>query len=564
MARYALGIDYGTSSCRGVLVDLADGSELAESVYRYPHGVDGIVVSDTDRDLARQHPADYLAGLESVTSGVIAAARATIEGFVPAEISAVGFATTGSTPLPVDIDGTALALLPGLEDNPAAMAWLWKDHTSHVEAAAITEAAWRERPEYVRACGGTYSAEWFWAKIWHCLNSDPDVFDRAHSWVELCDYLAGAITGTGAPATLRRSITAAGHKAMYADAWGGLPDEQFLASLDPKLAALRSRLYDTAWPTTEVAGYVTAEWAERTGLEVGTPVSIGHFDAHAAGVSGGVRPGVFVKVMGTSTCDVTVADVPLGAAAPDIPGMCGVVLDTMIPGLYTIEAGQSAVGDIFNWFTDVLLGDERDAGPATLGELGDRASAIEPGSHGLLALDWFNGNRSVLVDQRLTGLVLGMTLHTRPHEVLRALVEATAYGARKIIETVEAGGTRVATVVAAGGLPTHAPWMMQAYADVFGRRIIVAQTSQGSALGAAIVAAVAAGEFDSVEAAQDRLVHYRDVEYLPNPEANAVYEDLYKSFLLVHDQFAANGALGTVMKDVLDIRDRTAKETAHV
>lgn len=563
MARYALGIDYGTSSCRGVLVDLVNGSELAEAVYYYPHGVDGVVVSDTDRDLARQHPADYLAGLESVSSGVIAAARATIEDFVPAEISAVGFATTGSTPLPVDSDGTALALLPGLEDNPAAMAWLWKDHTSHVEAAAITDAARRLRPEYVRACGGTYSAEWFWAKIWHCLTSDPDVFERAHSWVELCDYLAGAITGTGSPATLRRSITAAGHKAMYADAWGGLPDAEFLATLDPQLAELRSRLYDKAWPTTEIAGYVTAEWAERTGLEVGTPVSVGHFDAHAAGVSAGVRPGVFVKVMGTSTCDVTVADAA-SLSAPDIAGMCGVVLDTMIPGLYTIEAGQSAVGDIFTWFTDVLLGDDRDAGPATLAELGDRASAIAPGSHGLLALDWFNGNRSVLVDQRLTGLVLGMTLHTRPHEVLRALVEATAYGARKIIDTVEASGTRVDTVVAAGGLPSHAPWMMQAYADVFGRRIIVAQTSQGSALGAAIVASVAAGEFDSVQAAQDRLVHFRDVEYVPDAAAHAVYDELYRNFLLVHDQFAANGALGSVMKQVLDIRDRTTKEIVHV
>jgi L-ribulokinase len=563
MARYALGIDYGTSSCRGILVDLADGAELAAAVYYYPHGVDGVIVSPTEPDLARQHPADYLAGLESVTSGVIAEAKRIIDDFVPAEISAVGFATTGSTPLPVDAAGVALALMPEFDDRHAAMAWLWKDHTAHAEASAITEAAWRLRPDFVRACGGTYSAEWFWAKIWHCASSDPDVFAAAYSWVELCDYLAGALTGTGAPAELRRSITAAGHKAMYADAWGGLPDAAFLAELDPALAALRPRLYERAWPTTEIAGYVTADWAERTGLEVGTPVAVGHFDAHAAGISGGVRPGTFVKVMGTSTCDVTVIEVAPDVQAPEIPGMCGVVLDTMIPGAYTIEAGQSAVGDIFNWWTDILLGDDRDAGPATLAELGDRASALLPGSHGLLALDWFNGNRSVLVDQRLTGLVLGMTLHTRPHEVLRALVEATAYGARRIIESVEAGGAPIDTVVAAGGLPSHAPWMMQAYADVLGRDIVLAQTSQGSALGAAIVAAVAAGEFESVQAAQDALVHFRELVYHPDPASRAVYDELYRNFLLVHDQFAASGALGSVMKNVLDVRDRTARELTH-
>jgi len=562
MARYALGIDYGTSSCRAVLVDLADGRELAESVYAFRNGIDGVVGAEGDPDLARQDPADYLAGLESVTAGVIAEATRSILDFVPAEIGAIGFATTGSTPMPVDAEGTPLALLPRFAGRPGAMAWLWKDHTAHAEAAAITETAWRLRPEYVTACGGTYSAEWFWAKIWHCRTSDPDVFEAAHSWVELCDYLAGVITGTSAPDTLRRSITAAGHKAMYADAWGGLPDVAFLSELHPDLADLRARLYDRAVPTTEIAGYVTAAWAERTGLEVGTPVAVGHFDAHAAGVSGGVRPGVFVKVMGTSTCDVTVIDVQRDEPLPDIPGMCGVVLDTMIPGKITIEAGQSAVGDIFNWWTDVLLADDGE-GPG-IDALGIRAAALEPGRHGLLALDWFNGNRSVLVDQRLSGLILGMNLHTRAHEVLRALVEATAYGARRIIETVEAGGAPVATVVAAGGLPTHAPWMMQCYADVLGREILIARTSQGSALGAAIVAAVAAGEFATVEAAQDAMVGFREIRYSPNADARVVYDELYASFTAVHDAFAANGLLGSVMKTVLSVRDRENKEVARV
>jgi L-ribulokinase len=557
MARYALGIDYGTSSCRSLVVDLADGSEIAEAVYSFPTGVNGVVVTG-DPDVARQEPRDYLAGLEDTVRRALLAAAAAIDDFVPAEVVAVGFATTGSTPIPVNVNGTALSLLPEFSDNLAAKAWLWKDHTSHREAAAITEIARRTRPDYINACGGTYSAEWFWAKIWHCLNTDRAVFDAAASWVELCDYLVGDLTGTAAPAVIKRSITAAGHKAMYSDSWGGLPDAEFLASLAPELAELRGRLYDSAVPTTEIAGYVTADWAERTGLEVGTPVAVGHFDAHAAGVSGGARPGVFVKVMGTSTCDVTVIDEPANGALPTIAGMCGVVRDALIPGKISVEAGQSAVGDIFNWFAEKVLGNA-----GSLDAVSAKATKLAPGEHGLLALDWFNGNRSVLVDQRLTGAILGLTLHTEPHHILRALVEATAYGARRIVETIEQSGNRLDTIVAAGGLPSHAPWIIQAYADVFGREIITTRTTQGSAMGAAIVAAVAAGEFASVEAAQDTLVHYNDYRYQPDPVSSATYDRLYEQFVLVHDAFAADGQLGGVMKSLLDIRDEAVKEPVH-
>jgi L-ribulokinase len=563
MARYALGIDYGTSSCRSLVVDLADGREIAEAVYAYPSGQSGVVVVAGDPDVARQEPADYLAGLEDTVRRALLGAASAIDDFVPAEVVAVGFATTGSTPIPIDDSGTALALLPEFADNLAAKAWLWKDHTAHREAAAITEIARRTRPDYIDACGGTYSAEWFWAKIWHCLDTDRAVFDAATSWVELCDYLVGELTGTGAPDKIKRSITAAGHKAMYSDSWGGLPDTDFLASLAPELADLRGRLYETAVPTTDIAGYVTAAWAERTGLEVGTPVAVGHFDAHAAGVSAGARAGVFVKVMGTSTCDVTVIRDSRGTALPSIPGMCGVVRDSMIPGQTSVESGQSAVGDIFNWFAEKVMGDV-----ATLGELSERATQLAPGEHGLLALDWFNGNRSVLVDQRLTGAILGLTLHTEPHHILRALVEATAFGARRIIEAIEASGNPLDTIVAAGGLPSHAPWIIQAYADVFGREIVTSRTTLGSALGAAIVAAVAAGEFSTVEAAQDVLVHYNDYRYHPDPTAVAVYDRIYAEFLVVHDAFAVSGQLGTVMKNMLEIRDATtsstlAKERAH-
>lgn len=557
MTRYALGIDYGTSSCRSLLIDLADGEEVVTAVYAYPHGVDGVVVS-ADPDFARQHPADYLSGLEHVAAEAIRLAAASIAGFDAGQIVSVGFATTGSTPIPVDREGTALGLIERFADDSAALAWIWKDHTSHAEAEWITRAAAERRPAYLRTCGGTYSTEWFWAKIWHCLRVAPDVFAAAYSWVELCDYLAGALTGTGAPDMLHRSVTAAGHKAMYSDDWGGLPDEEFLGSLAPELAALRGRLYGKAHPTTELAGHVTAEWAARTGLRAGTPVAVGHFDAHAAGVAGGARPGVFVKVMGTSTCDVTAVEWSADEELPDIPGMCGVVRDTMIPGLATIEAGQSAVGDIFNWLTDVFLAEAGEQLP--LEELGRQAAALAPGGHGLLALDWFNGNRSVLVDQRLTGLILGLTLHTTPAEVLRALVEATAFGARRILESVEEGSMPVTTIVAAGGLPSHAPWLVQCYADVLGREIVLPAATQGSAFGAALVAAVAAGEYPSVQSAQDALVRFQTKRYRPRESAGVVYDGLYDAFVRLHDAFAAAGVLGAVMKDVRKIRDTVVAE----
>lgn len=556
MPRYALGIDYGTSSCRSLLVDLATGDEVAESVFRYPSGRHGVVITAHDVDVARQEPADYLAGLEHCVTGGLRAARSVLPGFSASEVVAVGFATTGSTPIPVDADGTALALHPEFRDRLAAKAWLWKDHTAHLEAKRITETAQQMRPHYVDACGGTYSAEWFWAKIWHCLDLDPEVFAAAHSWVELCDYLVGVLTGTSAPGILRRSVTAAGHKAMYSESWGGLPDEQFLASLDPRLAELRGRLYQRAHPTTEAAGRVTEDWAALTGLVAGTPVAVGHFDAHAAGIAGGVREGTFVKVMGTSTCDVTVV-AHEGLEPPSIPGMCGVVRDAMIPGKFSVEAGQSAVGDIFNWFAGGLL--EQGDLDRTLAELGAQAAALEPGEHGLLALDWFNGNRSVLVDQRLTGLVLGLTLHTQQHHVFKALVEATAYGARRIIDRIEERGNRLTTVVAAGGLPSHAPWIVQTYADVLGREIVTTRTTQGSALGAAIVASVAAGEFPSVEAAQDVLVHYLETPHAPSEASSRVYNSLYAQFVAVHDAFATTGPLGSVMKTLLDVRDHHAR-----
>jgi len=553
MASYTFGIDFGTSSCRSLIVDLSDGREIAEAVYPYPSGQSGVVLA-ADPDVARQEPADYLAGLENTVRSALLTAAGTIDGFVAAEVVAVGVATTGSTPIPVNDTGTALALLPEFSDNLAAKAWLWKDHTAHREAAMITKIARHTRPEYIDACGGTYSAEWFWAKIWHCLNTDRAVFDAAASWVELCDFLVGQLTGTSSPNELKRSITAAGHKAMYSKSWGGLPDTEFLATLAPELAELRGRLYDSAAQTTEIAGFVTGDWAERTGLKAGIPVAVGHFDAHAAGIAAGARVGVFVKVMGTSTCDVTVIEEKDGSVLPNIPGMCGVVRDSMIPGKTSIEAGQSAVGDIFNWFAENFLGDGE-----ALEDVSEQAAKLTPGEHGLLALDWFNGNRSVLIDQRLTGAIIGLTLSTKPHHVFQALVEATAFGARRIVEAIEASGNPLKNIVAAGGLPSQAPWILQVYANALGREIVTSRTILGSALGAAIVAAVASGEFETVEHAQNVLVHYNDVPYRPDLVATARYDRLYVEFVFIHDAFAVDGPLGRVMKNLLTIRDEATR-----
>lgn len=558
MGRYSLGVDFGTGSCRAVLVDLESAEEVADAVYAYPSGRDGVITSEADPDLARQEPADYLAALESVFSEVLSAAAVTVRGFDACDVVGVAVATTGSTPLPIDRDGLALALHPDFRGDLAAKAWLWKDHTAHAEAAAITETARDLRPEYVAACGGTYSAEWFWAKIWHCLRTAPRVFEAAQSWVELCDYLVGELTGKRRPEELPRGVTAAGHKAMYAARWGGLPDVAFLTALDPRLAELRDRLYDVALPAPTQAGTVSDEWARRTGLAAGTPVAFGTFDSHAAALSAGARTGVLVKVMGTSTVDITVVPPGEDGTLPDMPGISGVVAGSVVPGLIGVEAGQSAVGDAFAWVAEAFADDlQGRSNKERLAALAEAAGRMRPGEHGLLALDWFNGNRSVLVDQRLSGVIVGLTLQSRAEEVYQAVVEATAFGARRIVDQIESEGRPIEKIVACGGLPWHNPQILQTYADVLGRPVYVARSRQSSAHGAALIAAVAGEAFGSVEEAQDRLTGFRDDEFAPDPAAVAIYDRLYRLYLLAHDAFGGVGGhpLGVVMKDLLNLRD---------
>ncbi|MBN2581762.1 MAG: ribulokinase, partial [Planctomycetes bacterium] len=422
---FSVGVDYGTNSVRALVVDVATGRELATHVVAYPSGRDGILLDPKDPNLARQNPADYVKGFFAAVGGAVRRARK-VRSFDPARVVGIGIDTTGSTPIPVDRTGQPLAFQKRFSRNLAAQAWLWKDHTGHAEAAEITDAARRRGAAYLAKCGGTYSSEWFWSKVLHCRRAAPAVFRAAHSWVECCDFVPAYVTGNLDPAVLSRSVCAAGHKAMYNDAWGGLPSKAFLKGLSPDLASLRDRLYDRAVPSDHVAGRLSAAVARKVGLPAGIPVAVGGFDAHFGAVGSGIRPGTLVKILGTSSCDMMVhpADLPLA----DIPGVCGIVPGSIVPGMIGLEAGQSAVGDIYNWFVSHLC-------PASMAKgnphenLSRAAARLKPGESGLVALDWNNGNRTILIDSQLTGLLIGQTLHTTAAEIYRALIEATAFGA---------------------------------------------------------------------------------------------------------------------------------------
>ena len=560
-AKYTLGLDYGTNSVRSIIVNTANGREVATAVWNYSHGTQGVILS-RDPNLARQHPADYVTGAENTIKRALAMARRSVRGFKPEDVIGIGVDTTGSTPLPVDRDGRPLALDRRFARNPAAMAWLWKDHTGVAEAAEITDLARQIRPQYLAKCGGTYSSEWFFSKILYCLRTSPEVFDAAHLWVECADWVPAMLTGTEAPDKLTVGICAAGHKAMYAEAWGGYPDAEFLGQLAPKLGELRSRLRPQARTIDRPVGGLTAEWAKRTGLPADIPVAVGAFDAHLGGVGSGIGPGALVKIIGTSTCDMMVA--PLEEKLADIPGLCGIVPESILPGYYGLEAGQSAVGDIFNWFVNYIQPLGKKAG--THEALSAAAARIAPGESGLLALDWNNGNRTILVDQRLTGLLLGQTLYTTPAEIYRALVEATAFGALTIINRFEEYGVKVQQIVNCGGIAEKNPLVMQIYADVTGRPIKISRSAQTCALGAAIAGAVVAGRqaggHDGYAEAQKAMTGLKTRVFQPDSEAHAVYQRLYSLYRKLHDSFGtpqANGSLYDVMKELLTIRNEARK-----
>lgn len=551
MADCSIGVDFGTGSARAVVVSVENGEELGSCVYGYRGGKDGVILSGLDPNLARQEPREYFRGLEKCVGGALAeASRRTA-----LNVRGIGIDTTGSTPVPVDEYCAPLSFSGEFEDDADAKAWLWKDHTASAEAEEITEKSRGWSTDYTEFTGGLYSSEWFFAKILRLARTNAKVYRAAASFVEHCDLMPAVLTGCPSPARVKRSRCAAGHKAMFSEKWGGLPADDFLAFLDPALSGLRSRLYSRVWTADRKAGGLCGEWAERLGLPEGTPVSCGAFDAHMGAVGAGIAPGRMVKIMGTSSCDMITA--PAGEINDTIRGVCGQVEGSIIPGYTGVEAGQSAVGDIFGWFRDFVDWDRRGCSTEeTWSRLEESASALRPGGSGLICLDWHNGNRNLLFDAELTGLVSGFTLHTRPEEVYLALIEGTAFGARVIMDRLKEYGVRIEEVIACGGLASKSPLVMKVYASVLNTPIRVSSSEQACARGAAIFGAVAGGCFACVPGAQKRMSAPPAETYEPDEGHAGTYDALYGLYRKLYDGFGRGSPenMRAVMKELIKLK----------
>ncbi len=541
------GVDYGTDSVRVVIVDAENGNELASAVENYPRWEKG-KYCDPAKNQFRQHPLDYIEGLEAAFKAALANAP---EGSAE-KVRGISLDTTGSTPGPVDKEGTPLAMTPGFEENPNAMFVLWKDHTAVKEAEEINDKAknWGGE-DFTKYEGGIYSSEWFWSKILHILRVDPEVRGVAFSWVEHCDWIPALLTGETDPIELKRSRTAAGHKAMWHASWNGLPLEEFLVTVDPLLRGLRARLYKETYTADTPVGNLSPEWAERLGLSTDVIVGIGAFDAHYGAIGAEIKKNTLVKVMGTSTCDMIVTEMPAGGEHL-VKGICGQVDGSIVPGLLGMEAGQSAFGDVYAWFRSLLmwplvklLGKSLALSPEfreniikkTYDELiplmSEEAEKLPIDESGLIALDWMNGRRTPDANQRLKGAITGINLGSDPPRIFRALVEATAFGSKRIVERFEEEGTEIKEIIAIGGIPKKSSFTMQITSDVLNRPIKVVTSEQTCALGSAMAAATAAGLYPSIEAAQQAMGSGFEKTFEPI-EANAQkYQILYEKYVML-------------------------------
>lgn len=535
-SKYAIGIDFGTESARAVLVDLADGREVAEAVHPYADGVIDEYIPGTDialePDTALQNPDDYVAAVKSTIPRVLAAS-----GVSPDDVIGIGIDFTACTILPTKADGTPLCALPEYRRNPHSWVKLWKHHAAQPEANRVNEVA-RERDEtWLSRYGGKISSEWVFPKVLQILNDAPDIYDAADRILEAADWIVWQLTGVET-----RNMCTAGYKAMW-HARDGYPSPDYFAALHPRLRnVVAEKLGTELMNLGQRAGGLTPEMAAATGLRAGTAVAVANVDAHVAVPAATVvEPNIMVMIMGTSTCHMVI-----DREQHIVPGMCGVVEGGILPGMFGYEAGQSCVGDHFAWFTENCVPAQYQAEAQARGVnlhqlLETKAAALKPGESGLVALDWWNGNRSVLVDVDLTGLLIGATLATRPEEIYRALIEATAYGTRMIIETFERHGVAIREIVAAGGLPERNHLLMQIYADVTGREFKVVGTTQAPALGAAMHGAVAAGPvaggYGDIVAAAAKMAHLKPESYRPIPANQAVYDRLYAEYVTLHDYF---------------------------
>lgn len=533
---YIIGIDYGTDSCRALVLDTVTGRELATATSCYPRWKKGLYC-DPSANRYRQHPQDYVDSLIEVIHGLLAQ----LSPDEVKNIAALGIDTTGSTPCLTDRNGTPLALLPEYADDPDAMFILWKDHTSIREADEINILARRWETDYTSRSGGIYSSEWFWAKTLHVLRNNERVRKDAYAIIEHCDWMPALLTGNLKPEEVKRSRCAAGHKGMWASAWDGYPSQEFLTTLDPLLDRFASRLSNETHTSDISAGKLAKEWAERLGLPEGTDVAVGIMDAHAGAIGAGITAHSMVKIIGTSTCDIVVTPKE-DIAERLIPGISGQVDGSVIPGLIGLEAGQSAFGDVYAWLRDILSwslqflpGDlpeyERDAARyGILQKLTEAAEKLPVTESDPVATDWLNGRRTPFADLTLKGGITGITLGTTPAQLYKSLVEATAFGSRTIMEHLAKEGVQVNEVIGVGGISLKSPYVMQTLSDIMGVPIKVVATQQAGALGAAMCAAVAVGGFPAVGHAQESLGQGYNRVYVPRAENRETYNILYDKY----------------------------------
>jgi len=552
-AKYTIGLDYGSDSVRSLIVDVATGAEIASVVFPYPRWAKGMYCVPHENQF-RQHPLDYLEGLEYT---VVEALKQAPAG-VAENVVGISIDTTGSTPVAVDEKGTPLALTPGFEENPNAMFVLWKDHTAVKEADEINELAKKWEIDFTKYEGGIYSSEWFWSKILHVSRADAGVLRAANSWVEHCDWIPAVLTGTTRPQILKRSRCAAGHKAMWHEAFGGLPTEEFLVALDPILSGLRDRMFKETYTCDVAVGKLTPEWAEKLGLSTDVVVGVGAFDAHLGAVGAQIEPYYLSKVMGTSTCDMLVA--PTEEVGDKlIAGICGQVDGSVVPGMLGMEAGQSAFGDIYAWFKKVLMwpaqqiiGQTELVDEATraklIDELSDKmilelskaAEQLPIDEKGVLAIDWMNGRRTPDANQNLKGAIAGLNLGTDAPRIFRSLVEATAFGSKAIVDRFIEQGVPIKGVIALGGVAKKSKLVMQIVCDVLNMPIKVARSEQACALGSAMAAAVVAGVYATTHEAQEKMGGGFETEYHPIPENAAKYQVIYEKYMKLGQFIEAN------------------------
>ena len=532
--RFVIGIDYGTDSVRSVIINAYTGEEIASSVFFYPRWKDGSYC-DAGKQQFRQHPLDYIEGLDQTIKNCLKIGGKSIKE----SIKGISVDTTGSTPVATDETGTPLALFPEFENNPNAMFVLWKDHTSVKEAAQINEHNKTFGKDYLKYVGGIYSSEWFWAKLLHILRQDNEVRKACYSWVEHCDWIPFLLTGGKHISSLKRGVCSAGHKALWAAEFGGLPPDEFFSSLDPLLTGFTGRLFANTYTADKPAGKLSQYWAERLELSTDITIGIGAFDAHMGAVGGQIEPYYLSKVMGTSTCDMLVAP-EVDMKGKLVKGICGQVDGSIIPGMIGLEAGQSAFGDAYAWFKNILAWPIKNLISETtrieetidkiISELSKQAAELPVEENSELAMDWMNGRRTPDANQLLKGSFTGLTLGTDAPKMFRALAEATCFGAKKIVDRFNDEGIPVKGLIGLGGVAKRSPFIMQTMADVMNMSIRIHKSEQTCAAGAAMFAATAAGIYPKVEDAMAAMGTGFDAEYFPDRDKTTIYFQRYRQY----------------------------------